>query len=171
MVRGFLDVLTPESDDLLVPSFTEITAIAADHRDPNRLVLADRQGLWLIDTTSNAQLIEPGRAFASLTYTADGQFIVGLSGTGTDQTFHVFDRNGSAINEGRIIGSQPELAFSSITAEDSGRTMLALTASTQDPRAAVVSRLQVLDDGRVGVIDVVPVLNLGDIGTPQAIAI
>lgn len=168
---GYHDGLTFEDDEQVEPRFVGVTAVAADPTSPARIVVADKDGLWLVDEAGSEQLVAPGATASSLTFTADGQFLVALVGLRSDQHFDVYTSSGDRLSSAPLATATDlgTIRYVSITA-DSGRTLFALSSAPDSPRIALISQLGFIDDHRLRGLDVVPFTRLPDLGEAVAIA-
>jgi hypothetical protein len=168
---GFRDALTHvgTSDQVVVPRFTGVTAVAADPVRDDVVVVADTDGLWLVGVARSPTLFAPGGLTTSLAFTPDGSFIVAVDGLVREPSLRVYTAAGDLVFTGPAV-LDGDLQVVSNTGDIEARTLLALSVSRADPSAARLTRVVVDDDGTLRALDEVTIANLAGAGQAQAVA-
>jgi hypothetical protein len=167
---GFLDALTIASDQPTGSQFIGVTAVAADPSSDQTIAVADAEGLWVFQAGRKQELAR-GLSTTALSFTADGQLLLALGEDGGQQKFSVFNSEGKLILSAPAIDSSNSTRFVSITPDSSSDgAVVALSVSRGDGSGATLTHLA-LEDGRVKVAGVLPILTLSNFGVVQAAAL
>ena len=181
---GYLDTLTFRSDTAgarVEHRFAGMTAIAAHPTDVNVVVVADSQGMWLINGDETT-LFAPGVATNSVTFALDGELIVAIDDTNLEQAFAVYSRIGELLSiepataqfaycDARF-GTEPGQYLSIVVdSEDSdARSLLAFGVSIQNPGHTWISQGRADTDGKLQFDTCLPDLGFEQFGQAQALA-
>ena len=181
---GYLDKLTFRADSArprVEKLFVGITAIAAHPTDENVVVVADSDGIWLINGDETT-LFATDVVTNSLTFSLDGELIVAIDDAGLEQAFTVYSRDGDLLTtepstaqfaycDARF-GTEPGQYLSIVVDNEdrTGRSLLAFGVSIQNPSHTWIAQGRADADGNLQFDTCLPDLGFEKFGQPQALA-
>jgi CHAT domain len=168
---GYLDVLEQDGDEE-IDTFVGVQAVAADPLDDRRIAVVDIDGLWMYDEINGTELLDEAATATSLTFTRDGEFIVGLEDGREGQILTVTSNDGEFVESWPIEQDDAApLRDVSITADDTDRGIMLLSLPLDGGTSATLTTIEINDDGSTTTIDMTTDLPFSILGTAQAIAL